>query len=481
MWWEVSTRDFAVRGNIEPGELKKLTESLSLFFEVVERAAGMDVQRTAVPTVCYVLRGSSFRSLDISKHAAGMTYDMGGNENLLVLGDAALLYYTREVLFHEFTHLILNNRPGMFFPAWYEEGLAEALSSMDLRGHTLTLGTPTGLAQSFLNRSDWIPMQDFLRVPSTAMLGEGVSGTFYGQAWLFVRSAKLLDGRWDGRDGDRLAALLASLQAGTRPLAAAEQAFGMKIAELDELMQRSHAQLAGGMVPLETLDARDFAPAPVTEPRVVDRAAVAIDLGRMSTTDRSLFAWVPSTSPHYAEARGHLATREALGQAWGRVDAAIAESRGAITPDRGPAELAIGYAEMIRASDEELDLELRIAAVKRARAAFRASHLADPTLPGARVALGLSFADEALGGEAAEGWQALLDAYPRVQPNAEQEVVVGLVAWRVGEKDAAVQHWRRALAFAPVSRAGDLARERLREAGEGASARPVDEVVPAQP
>ena len=134
----------------------------------------------------------------------------------------------RVILFHEYTHpyVLANNRTG--YPAWYIEGIAEFLSTVEFTTTGVEVGKFTqGRAYSLL-RGDWLEIEKFLERPEK-MTGEEV-GAFYAQSWLATHYMML--GRPERATGfDRYVKLL---QEGGNVLTAFEPAFGITPAQFDK-------------------------------------------------------------------------------------------------------------------------------------------------------------------------------------------------------------------------------------------------------
>jgi hypothetical protein len=134
----------------------------------------------------------------------------------------------RVILFHEYTHhyVLANNRTG--YPAWYIEGIAEFLSTVEFTTTGVDVGKFTqGRAYSLL-RGDWLEIEKFLDRPNR-MTGEEVAA-FYAQAWLATHYMML--GRPERATGfDRYVKLL---QDGGNVLTSFEPAFGITPAQFDK-------------------------------------------------------------------------------------------------------------------------------------------------------------------------------------------------------------------------------------------------------
>ncbi len=134
----------------------------------------------------------------------------------------------RAVLFHEYAHhfIMANNR--VSYPAWYNEGIAEFLSTVEFADEGATIGKFTRNRAVWLTVGDWLDIRSFL-TKDPGKLSEEDNAQFYAQAWLATHYLFLTPGRAKGFD-----TYVAALHKGGDPLSAFEPAFGMSIEAFDK-------------------------------------------------------------------------------------------------------------------------------------------------------------------------------------------------------------------------------------------------------
>jgi tetratricopeptide (TPR) repeat protein len=137
---------------------------------------------------------------------------------------------------HEYAHRILN-RSAPRFPRWFDEGLAEFYSTIEVNARNATIGSPIEEHVATLSRARWLTAQE-LESPAMArtLLNERqLAGIFYAQSWAIVHMLKLSP-QWR----EKTPRFLEELAAGREQHQAFHEAFGKT---LDEAIQDAHAYL----------------------------------------------------------------------------------------------------------------------------------------------------------------------------------------------------------------------------------------------
>jgi tetratricopeptide (TPR) repeat protein len=92
-----------------------------------------------------------------------------------------------QAVFHEYAHSLLNgNYPRT--DAWFDEGMAEYFSTIDMAAGMVELGKPPMNALDLLHQTRWIPLADLFRVQhDSRTYNEGEQrNIFYAESWLVV-------------------------------------------------------------------------------------------------------------------------------------------------------------------------------------------------------------------------------------------------------------------------------------------------------
>ncbi|MCR9159635.1 MAG: hypothetical protein ACE37F_04750 [Nannocystaceae bacterium] len=254
---------------------KPLLEAFSKFRVVTGAVTSASSVEPRVPTTVYLFPDQRTYDAHVGmKNSAGMFAYRGGQFTLAL---NAIEEGSQDLLFHEYTHLILANT-GNRYPTWYDEGFAEVMATMRFVGDDVHLGrvaasNVTAVAQ--FNR--WVPLGELLR----GQLFEDRSDQerlhrHYSQAWLAVHYIQFGAPRYAERVGQYVA--LAS-ETGD-PLAAFEPAFGVSAPAFEKELRD---YLRDQKLAFRVLPADQFAfPEQDFEPEVLTRARTGATLAKMS-------------------------------------------------------------------------------------------------------------------------------------------------------------------------------------------------------
>lgn len=209
------------------------------------RAAFIQVGNITVPaggpkTTVFIPAGKKeFQKLATSTLQAGFaSYD--GKSTLIVMPAQGSKDWTRTVIRHEYGHALLRYKR-FGYPAWYEEGFAELVSSTEIvkDGQAFTIGSPPQRAEE--NGPPvfgWdVLVSDEFKPHELTNLRLGSSA--YAQAWLLAHYATLGN---DLKNAPKLQAYFDRLKDGEASTPAFEAAFGVKIDELWETTLKPYAR-----------------------------------------------------------------------------------------------------------------------------------------------------------------------------------------------------------------------------------------------
>src|SRR5262249_41055273 len=107
------------------------------------------------------------------------------------------------------------------YPAWYVEGFAEYMQTVNFEDNRVLIGAPAGARTGWLFHEQQIPIADMLRAPHSVFDTPAKTEHFYAQAWLMVHYVFETPER-----RQKLRAYLSALRAGGDPVAAFQPAFG---------------------------------------------------------------------------------------------------------------------------------------------------------------------------------------------------------------------------------------------------------------
>jgi tetratricopeptide (TPR) repeat protein len=251
-------------------------------------------------------------------------YQGGPDANHIVL--LASGAETRRIAFHEYVHLVLNHS-AVRLPQWFEEGVAEFYSTLEVRGGKVVVGRLVESHVRLLSSAEWLDEATLVAVTRRSpLLDEAArAGIFYAQSWALVHMLTFLEpyrGRLSG-----YAALLAD---GEPAAPAFRKVFGRTMSQaLDDL----RGYLAGGRFPVAELGQAPPEPAaiavtPLPEPeRELALMQLQLELGLWDASEEALRRLARARGPaaEVETARAKLAmVRKDLEAARGHFEAAIA-------------------------------------------------------------------------------------------------------------------------------------------------------------
>ena len=110
------------------------------FDRLARSLSNVRLREPVVPTRVYVFEhGGTYQAFEM-KDTVGF-FLPGWRHHTIVLNAGSLYASGREIGFHEYVHWLLE-RSGAVYTRWYEEGLAEFLSTVRSEGAKATLGRP---------------------------------------------------------------------------------------------------------------------------------------------------------------------------------------------------------------------------------------------------------------------------------------------------------------------------------------------------
>jgi tetratricopeptide (TPR) repeat protein len=193
-WFETRTAHFNLYSCAAPTDVYKLAARLEQFSEAYSMLAG--VESLSSPPIAVV----AFPDEETMKpflplydgqpaNVAGF-FARGSDENLIVLAlpgtNSALT--GMEVIFHEYTHLLLRHNDE-FWPLWLKEGMAEIYSTFEAPGGSyIRIAQPIDHHLRLLAREPLMPLNELFAVThdSPQYNERSRQGIFYAESWLLT-------------------------------------------------------------------------------------------------------------------------------------------------------------------------------------------------------------------------------------------------------------------------------------------------------
>ncbi|HEX4899769.1 MAG TPA: tetratricopeptide repeat protein [Pyrinomonadaceae bacterium] len=188
-WISVRSRNFQLIGNAGEKDVRQVANRLEQFREVFTRLFPKAKFISPVPTTVIVFKSdksySPFRS---NPNIAGY-FQPGPDVNYITLTTEVRGEQDPfTVIFHEYTHLLVNSTLGNV-PIWFNEGLAEYYSSFAISDdRKVTLGKPIGHHVYLLRESKMLPLPTLFQVDhkSPHYNERDKQSIFYAQSWALV-------------------------------------------------------------------------------------------------------------------------------------------------------------------------------------------------------------------------------------------------------------------------------------------------------
>jgi tetratricopeptide (TPR) repeat protein len=188
-WVSVRTKNFTLIGNASEKEIRDVGFKLEQFREVFTRLLPNIRFNTPVPTTVIVFKSdSSYKPFKPSANTAGY-FQPGPDVNYITLTTEVRGEQDPfSVIFHEFTHLLVENT-FEDAPPWFNEGLAEYYSSFSITDNQkFEIGSPIGRHVFLLRENKMLPFKTLFEVDhKSPYYNERNKQTiFYAQSWALM-------------------------------------------------------------------------------------------------------------------------------------------------------------------------------------------------------------------------------------------------------------------------------------------------------
>jgi hypothetical protein len=253
-WHESTTGGIRIVSSVSAARTKKIAQDVELYFEAVRRIIEHPHVRPLMPVNMLVLDGTLWRKAVDGAGRYGGRFGLRPSSSEVIINadawDSASL-----IVFHELTHLVLRqNEPLRGLPAWYNEGHAELLSTIEIKNGYLSFGVFNGLRWQSLQ---WLPRMPLDKVLTVGLTAAEIHrrddlAAFYAQALLIAHHAVFQS----PARGEQLRRYRQLLVADVDPRAALDSAFGSQLEtyerELSQYAKRS--RMAYVKLPIDSLN-----------------------------------------------------------------------------------------------------------------------------------------------------------------------------------------------------------------------------------
>ena len=191
-WFEARTAYFHIYSCGPTQEVARLATRLDQFRDAYSLLAGAQaVASPPITVMAFPDRAAMqpFLPLYQGKPAnLAAFFNRGSDQNLIVLPLSGSDTGSLQIIFHEYTHLLLrHNQP--YWPMWLTEGMAEIYSTFEVRGgYRARIGNPIDHHLRLLAQKPLLPLRELFAVTrdSPEYNEREHQGIFYSESWLLT-------------------------------------------------------------------------------------------------------------------------------------------------------------------------------------------------------------------------------------------------------------------------------------------------------
>jgi tetratricopeptide (TPR) repeat protein len=450
-WVRLKSTNFVLVGNADQKKIRDIAIRLEQYRDVFTRLLPGIKYTSKVPTTIMVFKDMKSYSKFRPGNVAGY-FQPGVDGNYLSLSaDLDNGQSPFEVMFHEYTHLLIHNSNFSDVPTWFNEGLAEYYSTFQISDdRQVRIGTVIPSHLYVLRQSKALPLATLFSVDhDSPYYNEDKKQTiFYAQSWLLVHYFIQNN---DGARLPQLARFLELLLNRVVPEEAFQQAFNATFADIEKEL-KAYLALDSHRISVATFEekletSRDVAFEPLDEATALAYQGDLLVHSRLQGGDVYLNKAL-ALDPN--QGRALLA----LGQLYrmtGKRDEAFPLFERAVAADAGNVYAQYFYADAVLAKSQR---SLAPEQVAKLRASMKAAIQTDPTFTELyRVLLYLSLVDRQELDEAVALTERALTAAP-----TQHELRLSLAQAYAGRGELA----RARAALQIVARVGQPAQLRQR-------------------
>jgi tetratricopeptide (TPR) repeat protein len=447
VWIRVRTPHFEITSGLPRADTIALARDLELFRAVVERITNVTRFESRVPTRIYAFPdAASFRPF--RRDAGILGYFVATPRANFIALQPSAWSETRVVLQHEYVHFLIRNQGTLGYPPWYDEGLAELLSSVEVKGGVVEFGRIPPARLRALRDLPWLGLGRVLRARDLEGFSRDERASFYSESWALVHY--LLYGRRQEEPvADQLTRYLRLSVEDVPHWRAVESAFGVR----PEVLERElRSYVDRGRFLRYTIPVERFPTGPAPTVEVLSPGVVASELGRLALVvgepehAERVFRAALRAAPELPEAHAGLGTALRFQERW---EEAAPQDREALRCGPDDAWTHLDYAEFLleRARRSEDPAE-RAERLREARHHLARSWKLAPDVPETYAMYGASYLlpgeDPAAGVEALERAHRLLRSEPSTalllaalyrrleRPDDARSLVMNVRAWSHG-------------------------------------------------
>ncbi len=384
-WLEVRTEHFDVFSSLSQEDTLRLARDLEGFRASVEFALGASVPAAPVRVVVYAFDGPGFSRPYALRGQEGFFLPRLRGPVIVLRGGGGWRRDASVTLRHHLAHYLVRNRDGLSIPLWYDEGLAQLTSTVEVSDGAANVGVPRDDHVRLLRAKPRVPLMRALEATNLEGSGATDRDVFDATSWAFLHYLEL-GRRGRGQTRSRLDRYMALTEKGRSSEEAIEAAFGASASGLDKAIARYVRRDHFDEVAIRLPDAAaPGAARPASRAEVLTRLGwLSLALGRAEQARESFARAI-------REDAGTVRAQVGLGRAYGmeqRWDDAREPLATALRTGAGDALTQLDVAEFYRAQAAETRAPgARGPLLALARQHYRRSLAIDPSIPETHVGL----------------------------------------------------------------------------------------------
>lgn len=253
-WLKVQSNNFQLIGNANEKELRRVATKLEQFRFVFTQLFPRMNFNSPIPTRVVVFKDEkSFKPFSSVEWAAGY-FQPGEDINYIVLSTEGEKEDTFRVIFHEYTHFLIDNSLGRSnIPPWFNEGIAEFYEQFLIENdQKVTLGGLNNNHLFLLQKNKFIPFESFFGVDYYSLHRQTKQSAqlFYAQSWALLHYLLQENG---GARKPQLGKFVDLLLQGNKPKDAFQQAFQSDYATMETELRKyvEQRKFTGTIVPFK--------------------------------------------------------------------------------------------------------------------------------------------------------------------------------------------------------------------------------------
>jgi tetratricopeptide (TPR) repeat protein len=230
-WIEVRSDHFVVATDASEKKARQIADQFERMRTLFRIAMPKLQADPYVPIVVIAVKDDKdFRDLEPSAYLAKGQIKLGGlflhtlDKNYVLMRVDAEGEHPYEVIYHEYTHLLLS-KDAEWLPLWLNEGLAEFYQNTDLREKEAAVGQPSADDILLLRQNRLLPLTTLFTVDARSPYyhEENKGSIFYAESWALTHYFEMRDFREKSHELDDYAELLSQH---ADPVTAATRSFG---------------------------------------------------------------------------------------------------------------------------------------------------------------------------------------------------------------------------------------------------------------